>query len=655
MHQETNCLIVEQDQPHANRFDFFKDNKYLNLVKTSLDDIEFLKLDGGGIALCITIYNEPVEALISSLSAIVNNIEFMLREGTIIDIGGITICIVVDGGEALASSTRMFLEDFGFFFNENDDSTGIQICKASIYLKRIKEIISNRDSNDTSGEFHWGAIYKESLRLGSQDSSTHHVNAEIIPIQLLVGVKNKNAGKLDSHWWFYKVFCQVISPAFCIQMDVGTAPVNTAISETIKVFNDDKTIGAVASGIYLTSPDGSSDFLKMWQFITFAKCMLVEWPAEVASGYLSVIPGQFSAIRWDALKNSRDSDVLDQPLDIYFKGLGALKPSESILYLAEDRVLCAQIATRPESKWKLGFAKASLAITDYCHSFEELLRQRKRWCNGYLACRISFLSQMSEYLSRKNLSANERLSMFFASVYQLLLLIKDWFFPSFILYSYVDLAKIAVKAEGASSISGVYISTLSLLMSASIIFQFIACYRGKLDKVAKGIFAGSILLQTLFILSCTVAIIKNGEGMFALMMAVAYIAVIPLAMAIFHARQFIPVLKYSVQTIALLPASWFAIWMYAICNAHDNSWGTKGLETPGYASSKEAALSHQQEQYSIFRNTYVLSWLGLNCICFAVLLYFFRNNSNFLPILLGLLAGNSLFGFFSSIKSKLFK
>lgn len=72
---------------------------------------------------------------------------------------------------------------------------------------------------------------------------------------------------------------------------------------------------------------------------------ILDKPLESSFGYISVLPGAFSAYRYAALKG--------RPLDQYFKGespaenkSGKVDLFTSNLYLAEDRILCFEIVCK---------------------------------------------------------------------------------------------------------------------------------------------------------------------------------------------------------------------------------------------------------------------------------------------------------------------
>lgn len=103
-------------------------------------------------------------------------------------------------------------------------------------------------------------------------------------------------------------------------------------------------------------------------------------PLESVFGYISVLPGAFSAYRYRAL--------LGAPLAAYFLGekmheagnIASL--SDSNMYLAEDRILCFELVTKKNENWILKYVKAASASTDVPDTLPEFISQRRRWMNG---------------------------------------------------------------------------------------------------------------------------------------------------------------------------------------------------------------------------------------------------------------------------------
>lgn len=137
-------------------------------------------------------------------------------------------------------------------------------------------------------------------------------------------------------------------------------------------------------------------------------------PLESSFGYVSVLPGAFSAYRYKA--------ILGRPLEQYFhgdhsladrlgpKGIYGMNIFTKNMFLAEDRILCFELVAKANDKWTLTYVKPSKAETDVPESAPELIGQRRRWLNGSFAasvvsllqtCHIRLISRRSSVCPRK--------------------------------------------------------------------------------------------------------------------------------------------------------------------------------------------------------------------------------------------------------------
>lgn len=106
---------------------------------------------------------------------------------------------------------------------------------------------------------------------------------------------------------------------------------------------------------------------------------ILDKPLESAFGYISVLPGAFSAYRYLALQNDK---MGEGPLQKYFLGetlhgadAGIFKAN---MYLAEDRILCWELVSKRDSHWTLHYVKSAEGITDVPDAVPELVSQRRR-------------------------------------------------------------------------------------------------------------------------------------------------------------------------------------------------------------------------------------------------------------------------------------
>ena len=139
--------------------------------------------------------------------------------------------------------------------------------------------------------------HRRTVRTQELQHGGHKERESTSAVQLVIAVKRENRGKLDSHWWFYRIFCPHLEPTYCFQMDVGTVPTEQALHSLMRAFQQDSQVGAAASSIMPPQPSRIADLLQCWQYFSFANSMLLDWPAENVAGYLSVVPGQLRAPR----------------------------------------------------------------------------------------------------------------------------------------------------------------------------------------------------------------------------------------------------------------------------------------------------------------------------------------------------------------------
>ncbi|KAJ8518768.1 hypothetical protein ONZ45_g4189 [Pleurotus djamor] len=118
---------------------------------------------------------------------------------------------------------------------------------------------------------------------------------------------------------------------------------------------------------------------------------ILDKPLESVFGYISVLPGAFSAYRYKALLNGPNGKG---PLASYFKGetMHAGHSDAGLfarnMYLAEDRILCFEIVTKKNEGWVLKYVKSAKASTDVPTTVPEFISQRRRWLNGSLFASI---------------------------------------------------------------------------------------------------------------------------------------------------------------------------------------------------------------------------------------------------------------------------
>ena len=169
----------------------------------------------------------------------------------------------------------------------------------------------------------------------------------IVPTQMLFCLKEKNQKKINSHRWFFQAFGPLINPNVCVLIDVGTRPGHTSIYHLWKAFDINRnTAGACGEIRAMTGKAGVAllNPLVASQNFEYKMSNILDKPLESVFGYISVLPGAFSAYRYTALQNDVNGHG---PLEKYFMGEKQHGSDADIftanMYLAEDRILCYEV------------------------------------------------------------------------------------------------------------------------------------------------------------------------------------------------------------------------------------------------------------------------------------------------------------------------
>lgn len=575
-------------------------------------DFAQLRVPPTSVALCITVYNEEACALYCSLASLIDNVLQARADG--LD-HTFSIFIIVDGIERCSSSMRVALSRLvGANATSQSDLRDLACFYRKVSCSALARDIADGSQPDLDPSVsdlslaHAQALYQVRSRENVADGEIH----------LVAAVKGKNCGKLDSHWWFYRAFCPAVTPAFCFQMDVGTIPTVRAFSELITAFESSSRIGAVASSIVPDRPASALNVLHCWQYMSFANSILVEWPAESTAGFLSVVPGQLSAFRWAAIGDRYWAERpagAESPLDVYFKGLGTLSPQKSMLYSAEDRVLCREIVCDSARDWIIFHVDEAVAITDACSSWGELLRQRKRWCNGYMACRANYLINVPAFLNSRSVGWRRKFVAASAALYHSLVLLTDWFVLAISILFIAALTRHAGEILASSSWLQNGIEKIVYLALAGFAYQLLFCWRGQTSGTNLVFLRLTAGIQTAVVgISIFVHLFSAGSVLFKALLAFQLLAV-PIASLIAHRQLSGTILKSAPAMFLTLYVIPPILWMFAICNSHDSSWGTKGLvSNVGSVSHTAYAENQQVKVYRKFRNRYVSVWLASNAL-----------------------------------------
>lgn len=239
--------------------------------------------------------------------------------------------------------------------------------------------------------------------------------------------------RINWHRWLFTAFGKILEPEICVLLDAGTRPGSDSIYELWLAFYNKKNLGGACGEIHAMLGKNGRKLLNplvACQNFEYKISNILDKPLESAFGYVSVLPGAFSAYRFKA--------ILGRPLEQYFhgdhtlaarlgkKGIEGMNIFKKNMFLAEDRILCFELVAKAGANWTLSYVKASKAETDVPEGVAEFVSQRRRWLNGSFAASVYALIHFFRLWKSKH----NPIRMFFfhlQALYNIFILIFSWF------------------------------------------------------------------------------------------------------------------------------------------------------------------------------------------------------------------------------------
>lgn len=355
------------------------------------------------LLIAVTYYNEDKVLLARTLHGVMQNIRDIvnLKKSTFWNKGGpawqkIVVCMVFDGLEKTDKNVLDVLATIGVWqdgvikkaVGENETMAHIFEYTTQLSVTPNQQLIRPLDDSPQT----------------------------LPPVQMIFCVKAKNSKKINSHRWLFNAFGRILNPEVCILIDAGTKPSPRSLLALWEGFYNDKDLGGACGEIHAMLGKGGKKLLNPLvavQNFEYKISNILDKPLESAFGYVSVLPGAFSAYRFRA--------IMGRPLEQYFhgdhtlsaklgkKGIDGMNIFKKNMFLAEDRILCFELVAKAGQKWHLTYIKAAKGETDVPEGAAEFISQRRRWLNGSFAA--SLYSTM--HFARFYKSGHNIIRMFF--------------------------------------------------------------------------------------------------------------------------------------------------------------------------------------------------------------------------------------------------
>ncbi|TLS26830.1 hypothetical protein PpBr36_04631 [Pyricularia pennisetigena] len=526
--------------------------------------------------VCVTMYNENEYDFTRTMHAVMKNISHFCRRSKSRTWGEngwqkIVVCIVSDGREKIHPRTLDALAAMGVYQHG--------IAKNYVNQKAVQ-----------------AHVYEYTTQV-SLDADLKFKGAEkgIVPCQMLFCLKERNQRKLNSHRWFFNAFGKALNPNVCILLDVGTRPGGNSLYHLWKAFDTDSNVAGACGeikamkgswGINLLNPLVAS------QNFEYKMSNILDKPLESVFGYITVLPGALSAYRYHALQNDANGHG---PLSQYFKGETLHGQHADVftanMYLAEDRILCWELVAKRDERWVLKYVKGCTGETDVPDTVPEFISQRRRWLNGAFFAAIYSLVHFRQLWATDHTVARKVL-LHIEFVYQLLQVLFTFFsLANFYLTFYFVAGGLADPLiDPFGNRIGLYIFTiLRYTLILLICAQFILSLGNRPQGAKKPYFAsmviyGIVMVYTTFAAFYIVirqltdpdAKLQLGNNVFTnLIVSMASTIGLYFLMSFIYLDPW-HMFTSSAQYFMLLPSYLCTLQVYAFCNTHDVTWGTKG-------------------------------------------------------------------------------
>lgn len=613
--------------------------------------------------IVITMYNEDDFLFARTLIGVIKNIEYMCNRTTSKTWGKdawkkIVVCVVSDGRAKINERTKALLAGLGVY------QDGI-----------AKQQVNGKDVT--------AHIYEYTTQVGVELKGTQVLLKQKagVPVQMIFCLKEKNQKKINSHRWFFQAFGRVLDPNICVLIDAGTKPGGKSIYELWKAFDLEPMCGGACGEIKVMLDKGKNLYnpLVATQNFEYKMSNILDKPLESAFGFISVLPGAFSAYRYVALQNDKNGEG---PLEKYFKGEtlhgGDAGVFTANMYLAEDRILCFELVSKRNCRWILQYVKSASGETDVPDGIAEFILQRRRWLNGSFFAAIYAIVHFFQ-LWRSDHSAIRKFMLLIENVYQTINMLFAWF----AIGNFFLVFKILTSSLGDGSTLGLVGKILGTIFEIVYIGTLLYCFilaMGNRPQGSRKSYLAMVIFWSILMIWLTFAAVyitvksiqskvsKPGFKFVDVFSDYQFFTTI-VALASTYVLWFVASILFLdpwhmftcfIQYIVLTPTYINVLNIYAFCNTHDITWGTKGddkpeklpsatvkadgkvdvmipqddgdlnaqydLELTKFATKapkeerKQSKAERQEDYYKSFRSTVVTAWMLTNFIlCAAVL------------------------------------
>lgn len=552
----------------------FPDTKFKPSVLSDLmkmeGEVEFL--------MVVTMYNEDRVNFVDTMHGVIQNLKVFESDGH--DTNLFACIIIVDGIKPFMQTFRK--DDQKPFFSNF-------FCE-----QMIKDRFGVEDVID-------GIKLEENQEIAHCFMTQTNFGLEGCPgINLIFAVKQLNRRKLNTHLWFFGGFCEMIQPKFVQLLDVGTKPMSNALCHLYDVLKTNPNIAGVCGEIAPMDPE-ISNIVVSAQTVEYTFSHIFDKAMESCLGYIGVLPGAFSAYRWEALQNG--------PLmEDYFKSMTMpeiMNAYNSNIFLAEDRVLSLALVSKPGNQYLLRFVHTSIAETDVPAKLFQLLSQRRRWINGSW---FALIDTWRTFGRIKNSDHTRWRKIWFSlqlTYFGITILFSWVMVGSFYLFTELIFSTIFQGYDSGGQIMTLseFLLSLYIAMILLVFMMSLGVKTGRVEGTYRFLSFGFAFYMFFTFCCTTYYTFTSNLTIYSWFLVGATLG--SYAVGLIITKNVKKIALRSLHFLLMTPIYVNVFQIYAICNIHDCTWGNR----PDNLTEEEKA---KREEFEYYRTKWVIIWIVSN-------------------------------------------
>lgn len=605
------------------------------------------------LMVCITMYNEDVEEFKTTMRGVLQNIEVLAQDPhTNIKKNDVLVVLCCDGAVQIPQSFIDYLTerkalDFNLLkekgFATFDETT--QRYK----MRDIEDFMEQGQESYPNNLLHMFGTTLDDFGIEDADSEYYRGRK----VNFMFALKHNNNGKVNSFKWLFQGVARYLQPRYVQKLDIGTRAGPYSLAKLYKHLEATPDCGGCCSEVVIDTEcekarqSWSSYYVTLMQYYEFKQTIAYFKTFEGWGRFIMALPGCYSMYRYEAIKG--------EPLDKFFKLINMQQEPtcwEANEYLVEDRLLSNNVYYQKGAGYTCDFVIDAPAYTDAPPNLETLMKQRRRWSNGFLFGELTtllnthnifgFNGQTHSVLQRLRMLLYMPLLGFNKLMGQIapaILLTQMKYLIVYSAYAHFNTPEFKAEHPAAwqfftndpSSVG--FQSVVNLTLLAVMIFSVLASIGAQIQDMM-GYFRAVLIFFQCYTLFCqigTVSMIRNfglrdADGhlnLYVLQFVLGWVSILwPFFMKPIDALQNLGKYIMGFNVFYFSYGWWYnIITIYSFCNLDDVTWGnrpsnaSKGLNVVVDDAKRQEIL---RQSYRKSRTNILIGWLMFNlCIMFV--------------------------------------